>query len=68
MAMRKLRDVRQDVLVDIVDDGEHIREGYGAQTGDWVLVRPDGYVGAIVAADRVAALESYLGDVGMVAG
>jgi 2-polyprenyl-6-methoxyphenol hydroxylase-like FAD-dependent oxidoreductase len=53
---------------DIVDDGEHIREGYGVQPGNWVLVRPDGYVGAIVAADSVAALEGYLGGVGVTAG
>jgi hypothetical protein len=50
---------------DIVDDCEHIHEGYGVQPGTWVLVRPDGYVGAIVAADSTAALESYLRDVGV---
>jgi len=50
---------------DIVDDREHIREGYGVQPGNWVLVRPDGYVGAIVAADSTAVLESYLRDVGV---
>ena len=31
----------------------------------WVLVRPDGYVGAIVTADSAAALESYLREVGV---
>jgi hypothetical protein len=45
---------------DIVDDGGHIREGYGVQSGDWVLVRPDGYVGAIVSSQHAAALEAYL--------
>jgi hypothetical protein len=33
--------------------------------GQWVLVRPDGYVGAIVASDSVEALEDYLEGVGL---
>jgi 2-polyprenyl-6-methoxyphenol hydroxylase-like FAD-dependent oxidoreductase len=52
---------------DIVDDGGHIRDGYGVQTGDWVLVRPDGYVGAIVSSDHVSSLEAYLDSVGQTA-
>jgi 2-polyprenyl-6-methoxyphenol hydroxylase-like FAD-dependent oxidoreductase len=50
---------------DIVDDAEHIREGYGVQSGNWVLVRPDGYVGAIVNSDTAASLDSYLRGVGV---
>jgi 2-polyprenyl-6-methoxyphenol hydroxylase-like FAD-dependent oxidoreductase len=45
---------------DIVDDGGHIREAYGVRAGDWVLVRPDGYVGAIVSSPHAASLAAYL--------
>ncbi len=49
---------------DIVDDGGHIRAGYGARRGDWILVRPDGYIGAIVSSNHAVALETYLDSVG----
>ncbi|MHB8528367.1 MAG: FAD-dependent oxidoreductase [Caulobacteraceae bacterium] len=52
---------------DIVDDGGHVREAYGVSSGDWVLIRPDGYVGAIVSGDEDAALEPYLAKVGVTA-
>ena len=52
---------------DIVDDSGHIRDGYGVQPGDWVLVRPDGYIGAIVSSDQISTLESYLDRVGLTA-
>jgi 2-polyprenyl-6-methoxyphenol hydroxylase-like FAD-dependent oxidoreductase len=52
---------------DVVDDGGHFFDAYGLSPGDWVLVRPDGYVGAIVGADELAALERYLGEVGVTA-
>jgi hypothetical protein len=51
----------------ILHDGGHFRDAYGLSPGDWVLVRPDSYVGAIVAADELAALERYLGEVGVTA-
>jgi hypothetical protein len=44
---------------DVIDDGGHFRDAYAPQSGDWVLVRPDGYVGAIVASDRIESLERY---------
>ena len=50
---------------DIVDDGGHIRDAYSLDRGDWVLVRPDGYVGAIVTSEQIAALETYLENVGL---
>jgi hypothetical protein len=28
--------------------------------GDWVLLRPDGYIGAIVATSALPALQGYL--------
>jgi 2-polyprenyl-6-methoxyphenol hydroxylase-like FAD-dependent oxidoreductase len=52
---------------DIVDDGGHIRDGYGVRTGEWVLVRPDGYVGSIVSSDHTSSLDAYLDSVGLTA-
>ena len=52
---------------DIVDDGGHFREGYGLEPGNWVLIRPDGYVGAIVASEERQALDGYLENVGLAA-
>lgn len=49
---------------DVIDKAGHFREAYGLAPGDWVLVRPDGYVGAIVASAEAWALEAYLAHVG----
>jgi hypothetical protein len=45
----------------------HFRDAYRLSPGDWVLVRPDGYLGAIVGANDVPALERYLREVGITA-
>ncbi|WP_218671253.1 hypothetical protein [Microbispora sp. GKU 823] len=47
---------------DIVDTGGHVRDGYGLTPGQWVLVRPDGYVAAVTADLNVidAYLETHL--------
>jgi hypothetical protein len=50
---------------DVIDDHGHFQHGFGMEAGQWVLVRPDGYVGAIVASENVEALEDYLQDVGL---
>jgi 2-polyprenyl-6-methoxyphenol hydroxylase-like FAD-dependent oxidoreductase len=50
---------------DIGDEHGHFRDAYDLAAGDWVLVRPDGYVGAIVASGESAALEDYLRNVGL---
>ncbi len=50
---------------DIFDEGGHLRDAYALTSGDWVLVRPDGYVGAIVSSSQIGALETYLRDVGL---
>jgi hypothetical protein len=50
---------------DIFDEGGHFRAGYDLSPGDWVLVRPDGYVGAIVSSGDIGALELYLRHVGL---
>jgi 2-polyprenyl-6-methoxyphenol hydroxylase-like FAD-dependent oxidoreductase len=52
---------------DIIDDDGFVREGYGVRAGDWVLVRPDGYIGAIVSSDYIPSLEGYLDGVGLIA-
>lgn len=36
---------------------------YDLDPGDWVLVRPDGYIGAILAAGEQTALDAYLAQV-----
>lgn len=33
---------------DIIDDGGHIADAYGLQPGRWALIRPDGYLAALV--------------------
>jgi 2-polyprenyl-6-methoxyphenol hydroxylase-like FAD-dependent oxidoreductase len=45
---------------DIIDDGGHLRDAYALASGDWVLVRPDCYVGAIVSCSEIGALQTYL--------
>jgi len=50
---------------DIVDDGGHIQSSYGLSPGDWVLVRPDGYVGAIVSSWQAPPSDAYLAGVGL---
>ncbi|MGJ7610037.1 MULTISPECIES: FAD-dependent oxidoreductase [unclassified Variovorax] len=50
---------------DLRDDGGHVRNAYGLAAGDWVLVRPDGYLGAIVARAHAEALEGCLRSVGL---
>ncbi|MBB5043610.1 FAD-dependent oxidoreductase [Shinella fusca] len=52
---------------DIVDAWGHLRDAYDLASGECVLIRPDGYVGAILSldAERTAKLERYLGDMGV---
>ena len=50
---------------DIDDADGHIRDAYGVSAGDLVVVRPDGYVGAIVSCEDRHALETYLARVGL---
>jgi 2-polyprenyl-6-methoxyphenol hydroxylase-like FAD-dependent oxidoreductase len=45
---------------DLIDHGNHFRDAYQVWSGDWVLVRPDGYIGAIVASGELAALDGCL--------
>jgi 2-polyprenyl-6-methoxyphenol hydroxylase-like FAD-dependent oxidoreductase len=50
---------------DLIDDEAQFRNAYGVMAGDCVLVRPDGYVGAIVSCGEGAVLENYLIKVGL---
>lgn len=50
---------------ELFDDQGQFHSAYEPATGDWVLVRPDGYIGAIVASENLRALEGYLMQVGL---
>jgi 2-polyprenyl-6-methoxyphenol hydroxylase-like FAD-dependent oxidoreductase len=50
---------------DIFDEDGHLRDVYGLASGDWVLVRPDGYIGAIVSSGGVDAFETYFRSMGL---
>ena len=50
---------------EIVDDQNDIQTTYGLERGDWLLVRPDGYVGARVGNDDVEALKTYFRKIGL---
>src|SRR5690606_34873668 len=50
---------------DVIDAWGHVRDAYGLTSGECALIRPDGYVGAVVAPDRFAELERYLDRVGL---
>ncbi len=47
------------------DTAGEIAAAYDPDPGDWFLIRPDGYVAAIVAAGETAALEAHLGRLGL---
>jgi 2-polyprenyl-6-methoxyphenol hydroxylase-like FAD-dependent oxidoreductase len=49
----------------LFDESGYLRDAYAVASGDWVLVRPDGYVGAIVSSSEIGELETYLRDVGL---
>jgi hypothetical protein len=51
----------------LVDDRGHFHDAYALSPGEWVLIRPDGYIGAIAGSDNVSTLERYLAEVGVTA-
>lgn len=53
---------------DLLDNDGHFVNSYGPAHGDWILIRPDGYVGAIVSSQNVATLLDYLKMVGVKSG
>ncbi len=50
---------------DVIDEQGHFQRAYGLAIGDWVLVRPDGYIGAIVSSQQLPLLEAYWLQVGI---
>ncbi|NVZ69366.1 FAD-dependent oxidoreductase [Pseudomonas costantinii] len=50
---------------DVIDDQGHFQSAYDLARGDWVLVRPDGYIGAIVSSEEIEFLETYLLQIGL---
>ena len=50
---------------ELADEGRHLRDAYGLAAGEWVLVRPDGYIGAIISDEARCDLDSYLAAVGL---
>lgn len=50
---------------DLIDDAGHFQTAYAPSAGDWFLIRPDGYVGAIVATEELRSLTAYLASVGL---
>jgi 2-polyprenyl-6-methoxyphenol hydroxylase-like FAD-dependent oxidoreductase len=43
---------------DLIDADGCLRDAYGLASGHWVLVRPDGYIGAIALCGEIEALET----------
>ncbi|MEV7975763.1 FAD-dependent oxidoreductase [Streptomyces sp. NPDC086519] len=50
---------------DILDTGDRVQSGYGLSSEQWVLIRPDGYVAAVVDTAGLTGLETYLDTVGV---
>ncbi len=50
---------------ELQDEDGQFRSAYAPSPGDWFLIRPDGYVGAILGADQLAEIEPYLAAVGL---
>lgn len=52
---------------DIIDAWGHVRDAYELAPGECVLIRPDGYIGAILlpGAERTRKLARYLGHLGV---
>jgi 2-polyprenyl-6-methoxyphenol hydroxylase-like FAD-dependent oxidoreductase len=50
---------------DIIDTDGFVQNAYGLSSGEWVLVRPDGYVGAVFPAGEVGDIDQYLDAVGL---
>ncbi|MFT3802433.1 MAG: FAD-dependent oxidoreductase [Burkholderiaceae bacterium] len=50
---------------DVIDAWGHVRDAYRLAPGECALIRPDGYVGAILGADQATAIESHLDRMGV---
>lgn len=45
---------------DLRDEAGRVREAYDLDPGDWTLIRPDGYIAAIIGSNRADALNDAL--------
>ncbi len=45
---------------DVLDDQGYVEHAYGLAMGEWVLVRPDGYIGAMGSSANTDVLDAYL--------
>lgn len=43
----------------------HFKDAYALKAGDCILIRPDGYVGAVFDADRTDEIEAYFAEAGL---
>ena len=50
---------------ELQDDHLQLRSAYQLSPGEWVLVRPDGYLAAIVRSEQLGMLERYLQSAGV---
>ncbi|RXT49908.1 FAD-dependent oxidoreductase [Bradyrhizobium betae] len=50
---------------ELIDESGHFRGAYTVSPGDWVLVRPDGYIGAVVGEQQTDALARFLAEQGV---
>lgn len=50
---------------ELIDDRGHFRDAYTVSPGDWVLVRPDGYIGAFVGSEQTDTLTRFLAEQGL---
>ncbi|MGW3152149.1 FAD-dependent oxidoreductase [Streptomyces sp. NPDC001177] len=48
---------------DLLDTHGHVHRAYGLSPGQWVLIRPDGYIAAVVPTTHLGAIETYLDNV-----
>ena len=50
---------------ELQDAGGHFHDAYELEAGEWVLVRPDGYVAAIITPGEASALSTFFAEVGL---
>jgi 2-polyprenyl-6-methoxyphenol hydroxylase-like FAD-dependent oxidoreductase len=50
---------------ELQDMAGHFQKAYGLAPGEWVLVRPDGYIAAIVTPDETSILQKFFSKVGL---
>jgi hypothetical protein len=53
---------------ELIDAFGHFETAYAPRAGDWFLIRPDGYVAAIVSSYEIQSLKAYLANVGLSSG